>query len=420
MKICGMMSGVRAGVLATAWVRLFLSGAAAYDIEQIYTIPLDTYSYTHNGTTPSTYYKYGIHVGIGGGSSRVFEFDTGGEGFYAAYSEGAPWWGGNVTVSTDPFFKQFGSNITYTGNVTEAGLSFFKRDGTTLVLSTGATEFKLGQATGITQNGATLWPDGGGSAPVQQHFYGDFGLTLKKGNHGIENVFAQLTYGNGITAGYIVSLGPYGSTGGASVQLGLSAEDLANPETRWFTMQGQDTSKVFTGSGLPTYSAEILAADMTLTLGSETHTFTDLGINLDTGNPTPGIDYNGSDAATLEKFSVVDDHVPISLSEETHLELVSDPSGGGAPVSVFSLLAGAAYGENFVYEKLRSGGETYLNIGALLFQQYNVTFNIADGLVGLTPIPEPGTVALLLLGAAGLLIARKAGWALPGRKPPPG
>lgn len=395
---------------AAGWFWCF-SGTQAADIERVYTIPLQTFAYSSGG---STYYKYGIQVGIGGGGPQMFEFDTGGEGFYAAYSPVSPWWGSHVTVMPDSFYKQFGSGITYTGSVAQAGLAFYNSSGTSQILSTGSSEFLIGQSDSIIQGSTTLWPNAGNTAPVQSNFYGDFGLTLKSGSQGIENVFAQLSYGNGITGGYKVSLGPYGSMGGAKVQVGLSAADLSNPDTVWFTMQGRNTSAPFTGTeGFATYSAELLLADMTLTLGPQSYTFGNLGINLDTGNPTPGLDYNPADESTLEPFSVIAGLLPISLTDGTVVQLVSQPSNGSDPaVTVFTLDAGPDYGQNFVYESQRSdGGPTYLNIGALLFQQYDVTFDIANGALGLTPntVPEPASVGLALLGGSLLFVARRRG-----------
>lgn len=371
--------------------------ARGADIEHVYTIPLKTFGYESGG---STYYKYGIHVGIGGGGPQMFEFDTGGEGFYASYSGSAAWWGANVTVSANTFTKTFGSGISYQGNVADAPVTFYRGDGS-VVLSPAAT-FKVGQADTITQNSTTLWPNAGSQAPVEDHFYGDFGLTLKHGAHGIENIFAQLTYGNGITGGYKVSLGPYGSTSGASVQVGLNAADLANPDAIWFEMQGANPSDPFTGSGFATYSAEILSANMTLTLGGDTHTFTDLGINLDTGNPTPGLDFNHADKSLLEPFSEMSGSDLVQLSNGTELTLVSTPAGVSVPeLTVFSLTAGNERGKNLVYEKERGdGGATYLNVGALIFQQYDVVYNLENGLIGLIPVPEPSACALL---AAALL-----------------
>jgi len=381
---------------------LLIASAQAADIERVYSIPLKTFGYESGG---STYYKYGIHVGIGGGGPQLFEFDTGGEGFYASYSASAAWWGNtDVTVSTTPFTKTFGSQISYEGFVADAPVTFYCGDGS-VVLSPAAT-FKVGQADTITQyftqGNATLWPNAGSQAPVEEHFYGDFGLTLKHGAHGIENIFAQLTYGNGITGGYKVSLGPYGSTSGANIQVGLRAEDLANPDTIWFEMQGANPSDPFTGSGFATYSAEILSANMTLTLGGDTYTFTDLGINLDTGNPTPGLDFNHADKSLLEPFSEMSGADLVQLSNGTELTLVSTPAGVSVPeVTVFSLTAGNERGRNLVYESERGdGGATYLNVGALIFQQYDVVYDLENGLIGLVPVPEPSACALL---AAALL-----------------
>lgn len=392
---------IRWQLLPCAAAVLLAVAAPAADIEQVYSIPLKTFAYSSGG---STYYKYGIHVGIGGGGPQLFEFDTGGEGFYASYSASAAWWGNHVTVSPTTFTKTFGSQISYQGYVAEAPVTFYREDGS-VVLDPSTAAFQVGRADTITLDSTTLWPNAGSQPPVEDHFYGDFGLTLKHGSHGIENIFAQLTYGSGVTGGYKVSLGPYGSLSGASVQVGLSAADLSNPDTIWFEMQGANPSDPFTGSGFPTYSAELLLADMTLTLGGETHTFTDLGINLDTGNPTPGLDYHPSDKPLLEPFSEMAGSDLVQLSNATSLDLVSSPAGLSSPgITVFSLTAGNERGKNLVYESERSdGGPTYLNVGALIFQQYDVVYDLENGLLGLTPIPEPGVSALLAASALILL-----------------
>lgn len=373
--------------------------AGAADVEQVYSVPLRTIAFSSGS---STYYKYGIHLGIGGGAPALFEFDTGGEGFYAAYSSSAAWWGPNVSVTATSFTKSFSSGLTYEGFVAEAPLTFYKADGQTVFAP--ATTARIGQSTPITNGATTLWPNSGGSAPVDGNFFGDFGLTLKRGAHGIENFLAQLTYGNGITGGYKVSLGPYGSIGQAVLQIGLNAADLANPDTIWFQMQGANPSDPFPGAdSFSSYSAELLLADLTLQLGSEVETFPNLGINLDTGNPTPGLDFNAADGSRLRPFSSAD---LLALSNGVLLTLQSDPTVGPG-ISVFQLLAGDDYGRNFVYESERSdGGSTYLNVGALIFQQYQVTYNIEDGLLGLTPIPEPSVVTLLAAAALAIGLRR--------------
>ena len=53
-------------------------------------------------TIPSGESKLGIYASLGGGTPKIFEFDTGGWGFYAAYAtnNNSPWWGTAFTPTT--------------------------------------------------------------------------------------------------------------------------------------------------------------------------------------------------------------------------------------------------------------------------------------------------------------------------------
>ena len=73
-----------------------------------------------------------------------------------------------------------------------------------------------------------------------------------------------MTYGGDAKPSCIVSLGPYGSVGGSSLQLGLSSADLSNPATTWFAMQGADANDTFAHSHLPSFSAELLVSNLNL------------------------------------------------------------------------------------------------------------------------------------------------------------
>lgn len=390
-------------LILTAGILAFPShGGLAQNITQTYTIPLETFAYPSPDSP--TYYKYGIRVSIGdGASAKTFEFDTGGEGFYAAYSDHADWWGTGVTVTDEEFSKNFGSGIQYDGHTAYAGeLHFYGADSIPILTVSGA--YKVGHADHIYQNSSTLWSPTSPSTvpPIQEHFYGDFGLSLKKGAHGIENVFAQLSYGPGITAGYIVSTGTYGSPNGtASVQIGLAADDLNNPDTIWFTMSGSSATEHFSGSGYATYSAELITASVQLSNGTDSYVF-DLGLNLDTGNPTPGILYEAGspDAEALLLFSNTGSSgEPISLLPGTTM-LIQATSLSGSEDSILQFVTGTTYGKDFVYAESRSGGDySYLNIGALLFQSYDVIYNLESGQIGLTSnaIPEANTLSLVFL-----------------------
>lgn len=380
------------------------------DVEQPYTITLGKYDLSSTGGGGM---RYGIWLSLGGSDTpQLFEFDTGGEGLYAAYSADAAWWGPDVQSETTAINKNFGSGLNYTGNVAQTSVTFYDAVTKAQVLATPTATYNVGQSTNIanTNTNEAFWPPQVvaemPSAPVYETFYGDFGLSLKKGDHSIENVFAQLTYGGSVTAGYTVNLGANGSQ--PSIQVGLTAADLTNPDTVWFTMAAGGDN--FAHSDLATYAAEVISASLFLSVPGTPPQVLDLGLNLDTGNGSPGIPYQqGSDdervLRPLSNENVYGDLT--SLKDGLQLMLVGTDANGNT-MTLDQFTTGSDYGTNFVWEEARSdGGATYMNIGQLLFEKYAVTYDLANGQLGLTPytVPEPGTGALALLGAAGALAA---------------
>lgn len=391
----------------------------AADVEQVYTIGLQRFDLPASGG--GTYPKYGIWLSLGGSTTpQVFEFDTGGEGLYAAHSEDAAWWGANVTDETTSIDKNFGSGLEYTGKLAKTSVAFYNPGSATQVLATSTADYKVGKSERIvnTDTSTDLWPPqtiaGTPQPPVDGSFYGDFGLSLKKGDHGIENVFAQLSYGGGVTAGYVVSLGAPGRNQQPGIQVGLAASDLSNPNTVWFTMAPGPQGDSFEHSGLSTYAAELISASLYLSgAGGKSATLNGLGLNLDTGNGSPGILYqqNSADQTALAPVSNVDGNGNLTgLLDGLQLTLVGTDANGNS-VTLDQFLTGSTYGKDLVWEEYRGDGqETYMNVGQLLFEKYAVTYDLANGQLGLTPyaVPEPGTAGLLLLGAAGVLGARRA------------
>lgn len=381
-------------------------------VNSVYQIPLQSFAYHPN--PQSTYYKYGINLSLGGASSpRLFEFDTGGDGFYTTYGTNVAWWGGSVGPSGTLFSKSFDSGYTYAGVGLTTSVSFFglgSNPGNPIF--TTPSSYVVGAANQIflNQSGLTseVWNGSdSGSAPVEQNFYGDFGLTLKRGNDGIQNLLAQLTYGGDAHAGYSVALGPYGSSGGAYLQLGLLASDLANPATSWFAMQGTDNSRPFANSSLASFSAELIKGVLQLTLNGNNISLADLGLNLDSGTPGVTLHYNDSDRSQLVPYSVLDHNGdPVRLLEQVMLNLQAQAQGSALEQDLLAFVTGDNYGLNAVNTNRRSdGGTTYLNTGASLFQNYIVTYDLANQRVGLTPYPVPGPTPLaagLISGAFGL------------------
>ena len=342
-----------------------VGAARAADVMAPVRIPLRTLAYPTSGKP--TFYKYGLYVSLGGATTpQLFEFDTGGEGFHAAYSASAPWWGSSFTDTGVSFDKKFDSGEAYKGKVVKTGFALFGLPGQSSapLFATTGSDYKVGAADDIKDKGSPVWPNAGNSPPVQNYFYGDFGLTLKKGADDIDNLFAQLTYGGSASPGYSVALGPYGSLGGSSLQLGLSSADLSNPGTRWFAMVGADPSKPFAHSGLPSFSAELLQATLNLSKpGITPLQLSALGLNLDTGTPGVTLHYNlDQDGSSLAPFRELDaSHDPIALLPGVDLNL-SALDTSNQPQTLLNLLTGNTYGLNKVYAFPRGDKKaTYLN-----------------------------------------------------------
>ena len=140
--------------------------------------------------------KLGLLVALNGGQPQLFEFDTGGTGFFATYGNGSTWWGSAPVCTTPtctPFTTTYDSGLTYSGNLVSASVTLF--GGTAALPLLSATGLSLGQTTSITCNPAadcaskigktseSGWDSATGQRqpPVQGNFYGDFGLSLRNG-----------------------------------------------------------------------------------------------------------------------------------------------------------------------------------------------------------------------------------------------
>ncbi len=183
----------------------------AADVEQVYTIGLQRFDLPASGG--GTYPKYGIWLSLGGSTTpQVFEFRHGREGLYAAHSEDAAWWGANVTDETTSIDKNFGSGLEYTGKLAKTSVAFYNPGSATQVLATSTADYKVGKSERIvnTDTSTDLWPPQDdcrhSAAAGGRELLRDFGLSLKKGDHGIENVLrnCRMAAGDG---GYVVSLG---------------------------------------------------------------------------------------------------------------------------------------------------------------------------------------------------------------------
>lgn len=241
--------------------------------------------------------KLGIYATLGSGATPViFELDTGGPGFYAAYASQAPaaspWWGKGVNTSTVPVSVAYTSGNAYTGYAANAQVSLFAKGGTEPLLTTGRVT--VGQMDSIG-NGTPLWtptglPSGTTTPPIDSAFWGDFGLAPTYKPNGVTDLLSQLTYVNGVLPGYRIHVDSANQQ--AWLQIGLTTQDIADPAGNYFPMVIDPDAPGYANnpnSGVRYYSEQLFQATITITdpaYGNTIVNTPDIGITPDTGAST--------------------------------------------------------------------------------------------------------------------------------------
>lgn len=393
-------------VLAASLALAFHAGAQSV-ISSTVIVPL------HYRQIDSGGYKLGIYASLGGGTSKIFEFDTGGAGFYAAYASAdtnkSAWWGTDFSNTGRNVTNTYDSGIRYEGAIVTAPVSLYFDHQSAAPLVTTAGNLRVGQMTSITNTngGAALWtPDGEGTPgtpPVDGTFYGDFGMSLDYANSGIVNLVAQLTFTNGITPGFRVRA--YGNT--PYLQIGLTAADTASMSAFYFGMNTNTNAPVgatFTNSGSGFYSEQVFNANMTIS-NLATNFTANLGITTDTGASTTI--HNADTGNIPSELYTTNIEGKGHVVQGAQFEL-SGLTLGETNAEFFKFVT---TGNDVTVQDNKPGNDLfYLNSGIALFQQYDVIYNLQDGQIGFEAIPEPRTWELLGLGAlllAGAAIRRR-------------
>ena len=355
--------------------------------------------------------KLGIYVTLGGGTTpQLFEFDTGGNGFYATYATGSsPWWGHAWTTTGGTFSQSFDSGLAYTGTAATTTVQLFGSVTASTPLLTAANAV-VGQTTNIVDTKYTpheqLWPLASGTSapPIEQAFYGDFGMAPKRGQAGIDQLAAQLLYGPGVTAGFRV----HASDENPWVQFGLSASDTALAATSFALNVGSGTSP----AGVKYYDNLVVTGSLSVTDGVREFK-QPTGFIFDTGAST-----------TIHSGTNV--QFPDDLTKDGYGKRVKD--GALVVVSGSSLLDGnwpafinitASATDKVGVQNDDSStkkGPYYLNTGIAPFLEYDVVYNLDGETLTLVPafpsVPEIdpagiGSVLALVAAALGLVEQRR-------------
>lgn len=370
------------------------------------TLPLQV---VNIGTNDAPKYKFGIYVGLGGGPPKLYEFDTGGSGFFAA--ENSVWWPGTTPLSSTPVTVTYSSGASYTSNAVNTTVSIYESaESAQPVASVRADIGQIIDASGGPTDWAGYQADPN-TPPLYNVFYGDFGALLQPftataPNPDLYGVLPQLP--GSLSRGFIVRAGDYANPQ-PTLQLGLTDADRAGFPIQ-LPLLDQDTENPFPGSGWPTYGFFQVWGYFTLNSGGVTQTSATQVI-LDTGAPSMTIRTTTS-------------------SQQVGSITVNDAflnNGGGAIESgvAFSLASGAwtlafTAGDEVGLNKVEVGESVnangpagYINTGLNAFFAFDVMYDVQRGVIGFlpdaTPAPLPAPAPVVRIdGPATVRTSRKS------------
>lgn len=334
-------------------------------------------------------YKIGIELSLDGGTTyKMYEFDTGGTGLYAAYNPA--WWSGYTSVSDTPTVFYYTSGNTYTAQTVSTTVTFQTSDGNQAVATTSdvgliTSAEDLGTFTTQQWNDAVVGATG--TAPLQDYFYGDFGVGLGAASNGVDNLLAQL--GGGLANGFIVSVGtnPGPDSGQlGDLQVGLTPGDIAG-YTTLIAMQGINTIDTFANSGETSYQELLAEGEMVISGYVDGELMVQSGGTLysastnyvfDTGAPSTEV-HNGTTLTSSAGTALAMPDTVLVLS-------AGGVSAGGTMASGWTL-SETDHPTGVSPENAIGDTAGYVNTGLDAFWGLSVMFDLADGIIGFKITP---------------------------------
>lgn len=329
--------------------------------------------------------KYGIDVAIGDNAAQIYEFDTGGTGFFAGYNQ--PFWT-NVPLTTTPASEVYNSGNFYQGVVSNTKVTLGQGNQTVSTAQPIAIGAVL--AGGNSKTGATFDFTNPSAPPVEGRFFGDFGASFASRN-GLTSPLVQLP-GN-LSTGFLVQLGPIGVA--PQLTVGVT-EDLRRQFPYAIPVILNPGGGTYPTSGYPVLDEFGFAPVYTVTRGGDTQTLGNekpqnipcteqcLATLIDSGAPTTGIRLPGN---VPSPFNVGGQLQAGTLFRATF------PTTAGRPPLVWEFIAGNNPSVDEVnYETPRNAGKQDVNVGLTLYNYYDVMFDVANKTIFLRPTGAQATV----------------------------
>ena len=373
-------------------------------------IPLELVNIASGGASEPKY-KLGIWVGLGGGTQQLYEFDTGGEGFWAGYSNTldpgvSQWWGPSMPTGQTGTIT-YSSSTQYTANIVATTIQIYG-DGTSRTprFDSGSQAIEVAQIQTATLELTDIYqPIQQGQPFLQNSFFGDFGASLMPilaGTAPLYGVLPQVPVPQGLDAGFIVNTGGYGSAS-PTLTLGISPQDNARFATQ--VAMTPAPGYQYPTTNLPAYSEQVITGSMTLTNPTTGSTSVPLvaPLILDTGAVTGSIRPGPTiDAAVILPFLTGKDVIP-----GTAIQFTAPGAAGYLDLDA-TFIAGTTAGLNAFGTDTTSQNPNSVNLGLLGFNAYETMFNLTTGNVGFAAIvPEPSAGLLPGVGACVLCAAHR-------------
>lgn len=346
--------------------------------------------------------QLGISVKLGNNAnSFTYLLDTGSCGFLTANGSTAYWAdtiSGNITTET--FNISYGTgSLNYTGNVAHTKVTFTDVNNQPLTVNDVrmgviTNEPYAGWNTNINNEPTPIAPE----RPTTNLYYGTMGAGLNKtSGSNLASVFGQIPVGSGLFQGFIIHTGGIASST-PTLTIGFTQADLDafpiiipmnasigtetndNGTSVILYPQAQTTANYTINKDSTSYSA---TANLIMdTGGLATHITTGDNINPPSDLKSAGQIVDGASFQTIVPTTTR----PGSSVPTMGLDWTINPTGSTDYVNRVGVTLGSAAGS--------------LNSGIALFYGYDVLFDTQHGVIGLRPVPEPSTFALVLLTIA--------------------
>lgn len=340
-------------------------------------------------TTGQAQVKYGIDVAIGDNPSQVYEFDTGGDSFFAGYN---PAYWRNVPLTNIEISDTYSSGIYYNGVVTDARIT----------LGQGSNTVSTAQPIGIAailsggnaNSGAVFNFQDPDEPPVEDRFFGDFGTSFNVFPvAGLSTPLASPLFqlpGN-LSTGFLVRVGPIGIdpqltvgvTDALRAQFPYAVPVMPAPGGGTYPVSGYDVLDFF--GFAPSYTATLGGVTQPIGIQGPLPTL------IDSGAPSTGIRTKGLGG---DPFNT-NPGKPGQLQPGTTFTANFPTTMGREPLE-WTFIAGNNGSVNLVDYQQGQPSSTVQNVntGLNLYNSYDVMFDVAEGVIWLRPTGAESTVTL--------------------------